>query len=511
MSRLFRISLMLAAFFGLEKLLGFVRQVLIARQFGLSAELDAFNTANNLPDLLFALISGGALGMAFIPVLSETIQKQDRKAAWDLFSRLANLLFLGTALVSLFVAVFAGPLVRWRLGIAPGFESAQQDLVAELMRLNLIGTLLLSLAGMVIAGLQANQHFLLPAIAPAMYDVGTLFGVLILSPETGYQIGPLQLPAFGLGVHGLVYGTILGNALFLAVQIPGLARYGFRWTPAIDLRSPLVQRTIGLILPRVGTVFFIQLVFLATDNLASRLPEGGPSALVYGWLILQMPETLIGTALGTALLPTLSEQIALGDAEAFAGAVRRAVRVIIAITLPAAALIGLALPPLVGLLFDDPASVERVVWTARAFLLGLTGHTLLEVAVRAYYARQKAYMPLWAAAGMFAVFLLGAVILAPRLDTPGIALANSLAFTLEALVLLWLLERSYPGLLQVGAAPLRAGGGMLVGGLAAFFIGGLLPGGGLFMQLLLAAGGMAAGAALALPFIWPEMKLLFKL
>jgi putative peptidoglycan lipid II flippase len=502
---------MLAFFYGLEKLLGFARAVLIARQFGLSAELDAFNTANNLPDLLFALIAGGALGMALIPILTETLQKQDRQAAWALFSKVANLMFLSTALLSLLVAIFAEPLVRWRLGIAPGFSSPQQELVADLMRLNLIGTLLLSLAGLIIAGLQANQHFLLPAIAPAMYDLGTLFGVLILSPTTGYSIGPVQLPAFGLGVHGLVYGTILGNALFLGVQIPGLVRYGFRWTPALDIFSPIVRRTIGLLLPRIGTVLCIQLVFLATDNIASRLPEGGPSALVYGWLILQMPETLIGTAIGTALLPTLSEQITRGESGAFTGAVRRAVQVIVAITLPTAVLIGLALPPLVGLLFDDPAEVERVVWTARAFLIGLTGHTLLEVAVRAFYARQKPLVPLWAAAGMFVVFLSGALILAPLLDTAGIALANSIAFTLEAAVLLWLLDRSYPGLLRVGGAPARAAVGMVVGGVAAFLVGGLLPEPGLLQGLLLAAAAVAAGALAALPFIWPEMKLLLKL
>src|SRR4030066_2215538 len=116
MSRFAKSTLIVAVFFGLEKGLGFVRQVLIARQFGLSAELDAFNAANNLPDLLFALISGGALAIAFIPVLTETIQKQDHQAAWDLFSRIANLVFLVTAGVAFLFSIFSGPLAREGVG-----------------------------------------------------------------------------------------------------------------------------------------------------------------------------------------------------------------------------------------------------------------------------------------------------------------------------------------------------------------------------------------------------------
>ena len=129
-----------------------------------------------------------------------------------------------------------------QLGIAPGFVETQQALVTDLMRLNLIATLLFSISGLVIAGLQANQHFLLPALARSMYDVGTLIGVLILAPQTGYQIGPITLPAFGMGIYGLAYGTVLGAVLFLATQIPGLIRYQFRWAPKINLQHPGVQQ-----------------------------------------------------------------------------------------------------------------------------------------------------------------------------------------------------------------------------------------------------------------------------
>ena len=161
-SKLTRISLLLAVFFGLDKLLGVLRTVIIGRQFGLSEELDVFNAANNLPDLLFALISGGALAIAFIPVLSEKLSKEGREPAWRLFSQVANLAFIVTAVLAVMVSLFAEPLVKSQLGIAPGFTPEQQTLVVQLMRLNLISTLIFSISGLVMAGLQANQHFLFP-------------------------------------------------------------------------------------------------------------------------------------------------------------------------------------------------------------------------------------------------------------------------------------------------------------------------------------------------------------
>ena len=506
MSHIARSTLIIAVFFGLEKALGFLRQVLIARQFGLSAELDAFNAANNLPDMVFALIAGGALAMAFIPVLSETLQKQGHPQAWELFSRIANLVFLVTAGLSLVIALFAGPLVSGV--VTPGFPLEQQQLVANLMRLNLLATLIFSLAGLVIAGLQANQHFLLPAIAPSMYDIGMLFGILILAPEQGYQLGPLRLPGLGLGVYGLVYGTIIGALLFLGIQIPGLIRYRFRYSPQIGLRHPGVRQVLALLGPRVATMLFIQLIFVTQDNLASRLAAGAVSALAYGWLFMQVPETLIGTSLGTALLPTLSEQSARQDQESFRLALHQALRLLLALSLPAAALIMTGIRPLVGILGFESTGTELVVWTTRAFLLGLTGHTLLEVAVRGFYARQNALIPLLASALTLLAFAGLALLLVGWLDVAGIGLANSLAFSAEAVFLWLLLRRRFPGLLRVGRTLLRAA---LAGLLGAAVVYGLLHLPLPIPSVIQAVLALGAGAGVVLPFIWPELRILVKL
>lgn len=506
MSRFAKSTLIVAVFFGLEKALGFVRQVITARQFGLSPELDAFNAANNLPDLLFALISGGALAIAFIPVLSETLQKQDRSAAWDLFSRIANLVFLVTGSIALILALLAGPIVRGV--VSPGFSVAQQSLVTQIMRLDLIATLIFSISGLVIAGLQANQHFLLPAIAPSMYDLGMLFGVVILAPDTGYQIGPLTLPAFGMGVFGLVYGSIIGAVLFLLIQLPGLIRYKFHWTPAINFHHPGVRKVLLLMGPRVLTVLFIQVIFITTDNIASWLVPGSVTALVYGWLFMQVPETLIGTAIGTVLLPTISEQVARQELDTFHQSLNRAMRIILALTLPAAALVMVGIRPLVGILGFDATGTDLVVWVTRGFLVGLMGHSLIEVASRAFYAQQKALVPLGTSLIATVTFVLLAIGLGYTLGAPGIALANSLAFTGEAALLWFLLNRRFAGVVEVRSTLIRALPVALSGGLLVYAILRLpLPISGILIGII----ALGMGGLLVVPFILPELRMLVKM
>ncbi len=506
-------TIIVGAFFALEKALGFIRQVIIARTFGLSPELDAFNAANNLPDLLFALISGGALAMALIPVLSEHLEKEGARAAWDLFSRMGNLLFLVTGGFSILIAIFAKQIVSSGWGIAPGFDPEQQSLVAELMRLNLIATMLFSLSGLVIAGLQANQHFLLPALAPSMYDVGTLFGVLILVPDKGITLGGVTLPAFGLGIHGLVYGTVLGAALFFVVQLPGLVHFKFKWTPRINLRHPGVQQVIRLMLPRIGTVFFIQAIFIAQDNLASGLVAGSVTALVYGWLFMQVPESLIGTAIGTALLPTISEQITRGEENAFRRSLNATVRTILALTIPSAVLLSIGIRPLVGILGFDSAGTELVVWTVRAYMAGLVGHSLLEVAARAFYAQQKAVTPLLASGATAGVFILLGIALSPTLGAPGIGLANTIAFTGEAIFLLWLVGRKFPAWLEIGKPVFRISLVSIGSGTIVYFLLKIVPLTTLSTMLsaLVGVGILGLGGLLVLPFIWPEVKMLGKI
>jgi putative peptidoglycan lipid II flippase len=300
--------------------------------------------------------------------------------------------------------------------------------------------------------------------------------------------------------------VILGAVLFLLVQIPGLIRFQFRWTPAINLHHPGVKQVLGLLGPRILTVLCIQINYIAQDNIASRLVTGSVTALVYGWLFMQVPETIIGTALGTALLPTLSEQIVRREQSAFQQVLNRALRLILALTIPIAVLISVTIQPVVGILGFDPSGTSLVTWSARAYLLGLMGHSLLEVSVRAFYAQQNARTPLLAAGLTTAAFIFLAILLAPRLGAPGIALANAIAFTGEAFFLWFLLNRRFPGILKAGNTLARVIPAAFLGGVIAYAITGFsLPA---LPQALFA---LTAGGLIVLPFIRPELRVLIKL
>jgi putative peptidoglycan lipid II flippase len=509
MSFLSRTSLLLAVFFGLGKIIALFGQVIIARQFGLSAELDSFNVANNLPDMLFALISGGALAMAFIPVLSEVLTQEGRRQAWDLFSRIANLAFIVTAVIAIIVAVLAVPLVRWEIGIAPGFEYSQQKLVVSLMRLNLIATLIFSISGLVMAGLQANQHFLLPAMAPLLYNVGQIFGAVVLSPEQGYTVAGITLPAYGLGVYGLVYGVIIGALLHLGIQVPGLIKYRFHWVPRIGIHNPAVQKVLRLLIPRLGTMMLIQLIFIIRDNLASRLAEGSVTALTYGWMVQQVPETLIGTAIGTAILPTLAEHVARKDWEMFRSILERAMRVLVALTIPVAVIMAVGMRPVLEFAFGfDEAGTDLLMWVARGFLVGLLGHSLLEVAARSFYAQQDALTPLVGAAVNVTIYITLGMILYRPLGAPGISLTDSIAFTVQALFLISMLLRKPFINFNVKSTVLR----VIPAALAAFGIVLAVQFAGTSMPAIFTGmAAMAAGVLIVLPFIWQEIRVLLRL
>src|SRR5262245_53861706 len=428
LSFLARTSLLIGFFFFIDKVLAFVRVGIISRLYtdevGL---LDVFNSANNVPDVLFALISGGALGMAFIPLMSEYLSTKGHEAAWDLFSRVANLAFIVTGSVAIIVFLLAQQLVDFV--IVPGFTAEQRVLLAELMKLNLVGTIIFSISGLVMASLQANQHFLLPALAPTMYNVGQIFGAIFLVPR--------------FGIFGLVYGVILGAALHLLIQIPALFRYEFKWTPALDLKNTGLIEALKLLGPRLLTMFGIQLIVIARDNLASRLGQtGAVTSLTYGWMIMQVPETLIGTAIATAMLPTLAELASREDWNGFRLAIEKALRVLIALTIPVAAVLAAGINPLVRAVFGfDEATSTLITWTTRAYLVTLTGYSIQEIAARSFYARKEPLLPLYAVILRFVIFIsigiLGLTFF-KRIGAPVIAFAE-IALLVESIVLFrWL-------------------------------------------------------------------------
>lgn len=498
LSRLGRNSLIVMSLFLVNKIFAFVHTAIVSRIYADEVHLlDTFNAANNLPDMLFALISGGALAMAFIPLLTEYLTTKDRAAAWDLFSRVANFGFVLTGSIAVVIAIFAQQIVDAEIGIAPGFDLEQRQLLAELMRLNLIGTVIFSISGLVMASLQANQHFVLPAIAPSVYNIGQIFGAIFLVPI--------------FGIEGLVYGVIIGAAMHLLVQVPALVKFGFRWTPSLDIRNTGLLDALKLMAPRLFTMVGIQFIFIARDNLASRLDQvGAVTSLTYGWMIMQVPETILGTAIATAMLPTLSELASKRDWRGFRETMERALRVMISLTLPVAAVMSAGIHPLVRGVFGFPEDISQLItWTTRAYMLTLTGYAIHEVAVRSFYARKEPMVPLYMVFLRLAIFLaigITGVFVFTEIGAPVIAFAE-IALLIEAVILLALLSKRTNETISAGGSIFKGLLGAAVGGVIAYAIALYLPGGAIVTALI----GMAAGGAVALVIVWSEAKQLFSL
>lgn len=419
-------------FFGINKIVALYRQYLVTKQFGLTASVDAFNVSNNVPDLLLSIIAGSALALAIIPVLTEYFDSKGKEKAWLLFSRITNSVFIVTGILAAIIAVFAYQIISSPLGVAPGFTESQKLLTVDLMRLNLIATMIFSISGIVMSGLQSNKHFFLPAVAPVFYNVGQIIGIVVLTP------------LFGLGVYGLAYGVILGAILHLLVQMPGLVHYRFRWHPSLGLYDEGVRKVIRLMGPRILTVLCIQIMFLTRDNLASRLPVGTVSALTYGYYILQVPETLIGTAIGTALLPTLSEFADEHKKKEFGEVLNKTVRVMFALTTVVAVISFFSLSPLVSVLFDlKKSGTDLLVWVTNAYMIGLFTQCLLEVTTRAFYAKQDSVTPFWFTLARTALFISVSILLMKFWGAVGLALADTIAVSAVVFYSLYLLRKDF--------------------------------------------------------------------
>jgi len=473
-----RSAVLVALLFAADKLLGVVRDAAIGRAFGTSAALDAYYAAFELPDGLFTVVAGSAMATALIPVLSARIGRGDREQVWRLVSAVINWALLIVALVSVGAAVFAPQMIR---AVAPGFDAQTAALATQLMRLVLLQTLVSSVSGIVMSVLQAHQHFLLPAAAPICYTLGRIAGALWLAPRWG--------------IFGLAWGGLAGTVGHFLVQVPGLVRYRARWWPVFS--HPDLRAVLALMGPRVLGLGATYLNFVLPTFLGSRLPAGAISAYEYGWRLMQFPETIVGTALGLTVFPTLAERANVGDREGLLRTASWALRLVLALAVPAGVGMFLLGRPLTALFFQrgafDAAATDRVAWALQFFALGLVTHSALEVVSRMFFAQRDMWTPLGAAlAGLALNAGLGWALL-PLLAHGGIALSNALGAGLQVAILLWVAQRRSGGIgaRALGASLARTGLASALMGMAVFGFRALVPGAGL---LGTSAGGLAVGA-----------------
>nr|WP_290668964.1 murein biosynthesis integral membrane protein MurJ [Ardenticatena sp.] len=445
--RVARAAIILMAAFLVSRVLGLLRQMVIAQQFATAPELSAYFAAFRIPDLLFNLIAGGALGSAFIPTLATTLARNDQRATWRLVSAVANWLMLIVGLTTTIAALFAPWVVSTFL--LRGFPADLQVLTVHLMRIMLLSTVVFSLSGLLMATLYTHEHFLLPAIAPSLYNLGIIFGALVLAPR--------------MGITGLAWGVVLGAVAHLLVQVPALWHLHARYTPLLGLRDPLVapgvHETARLMAPRVLGQATVQLNFVVTTALASFLDPQAISALNYAWLIMLLPQGIFAQAVATAAFPTFAAQVARHETEAMRRTLTTLLRGVLFLTLPAAVGLFVLATPIVALLLQrgafDAHSTAVVAWALLFYAPGLVGHSLFEMLTRAFYALHDTLTPVLVGVAAMMLNIMLSLVFMRTIGDPtnltrgphaGLALANTIATTIEALLLLWLLRQRMGGL-----------------------------------------------------------------
>ena len=454
--------------------LGFLRIAVVGAQFGTGAANDAFAAAQQIPETIFVLVAGGALGSSFIPVYAR-VREIDPAQAWRLASAVMSLSAAAAAVFGLLVSLFAPQFVS--ILLYPDRPPEQQQLMIEMVRLMMITPFIFSISGLIMGILQSHAAFWLPAIALSMNNIGIIIGALFIAPilpahpDVG-QVG-------NLNVLGLAYGAVLSAALHLLVQLPGLFKLRARLRPLLSFGIPGVLDVMRLMGPRVLGLAVVQINFHVNIRLANTMTEGSVVAIKYAFMLAFFVLGMIGQSQGSAVFPTLAALRAAGNYEGFKDRLARTMRNVLYLAFPASAFLIVLGEPIVSILQRGQftaESTQAVAWALSFYAIGLAGFALLEVLSRAFYALEDTWTPVMAGlAAMLSNIVLNLVFIQfigdpdklARGAFAGLALANAVTTIVEALVLWWLLRRR---LAEVGTTPdihdrqiiISAGGSLLV-------------------------------------------------
>ncbi len=471
--RVARAATIVMAAFVASRVLGLARESVIGARFATVETYGAYLAAFRIPDLIFNIIAGGALASAFIPTFTVFLARDEREIGWRMASAVANWMMLVLGVIAALAAIFAPWLARL---IAPGFDPELVQLTANLMRFMLISTVIFSLSGLIMSILNAFEHFLTPAIAPVMYNLGILFGALFLAPT--------------MGVYGLAWGVVLGAVAHAAIQLPALRHFGIRYVPVLGLRDMQIRdavRRVGrLMLPRIAGAGLVQFMFLANTIIASFYSASVLPALNYAWIVMLLPHGVFASSVATAVFPTFSRMAAKGDQAGMRAGLAQTLRAVLFVSLPSAVGLVILREPIVRLLFErgqfTHTDTLAVAWALGFYGLGLVAHSFIEIINRAYFAVQDTITPVVVgglamvaniALSLILVNVIGDPTTLERGPQGGLALANVLASSAEVPILLWLMRRRMGGI--EGTALLASAGRLtLAAGAMGLVLWGLL-------------------------------------
>lgn len=429
----------------LSRVVGLVREMVTRSSLGvLTIDATSYELAKAIPETIFLIIAGGAIGSAFIPTFAAYFADDDEPGAWRLFSAVINLITLVLVVIALLAMIFAPQIVTFFYRDNIALQPELLDQTVRLMRIMLISPVIFGASGVIMGALNARQHFLLPALAPTVYNLGIIAGALILGPSIGTAMG-------------LAVGTVVGAAGHLLIQLPALVQKHARYSPLLTLRDPGVVKVLWLMAPRVLGLSFSELNKLFIVYLSGSMALGTLPAFNAAFRLIILPQGILGQALGIAAFPTLST---LAAQQAY-GEMRRIIagslRLLLFLGMPVTIALMLLRQAIVSILFErglfGAESTDLVASALLLMSLGLVALLLLEVIARSFYALSDTLTPVLAGGVQVLMmivltFWLRDAIFAPRgwLPLGALALGYSLSNYAEVVALLWLLRRRVGGL-----------------------------------------------------------------
>ncbi|MGB0468092.1 MAG: murein biosynthesis integral membrane protein MurJ [Pontibacterium sp.] len=412
----------------LSRILGLVRDVVVANYFGASGSADAFFVAFKIPNFLRRLFAEGAFAQAFVPVLSEYRSQRDFSAVKALVDRVAGTLGSTLIMVTL-IAVLGAPVLT--AIFAPGFylaDSEKFDLAASMLRITFPYLLLISLTAFAGAILNSYERFAVPAFTPVLLNLSLISSAVFLSP------------LFDPPILALAWGVMIAGVVQLSFQLPFLARLRLLPCPVVDRTDEGVKRILKLMLPAIFGVSVTQINLLLDTVLASFLQTGSVSWLYYSDRLAELPLGVFGIAIATVILPSLSRKHAEKSAEHFSQTLDWAMRMVLLIGLPAAVALFMLSGPLIVTLFHYGALTDRDVMMAsgslQAYACGVLAFMLIKVLATGYFSRQDTKTPVKIGIqAAVANMVFNLILIGPLLHV-GLAAATSLSAFMNAGLLL---------------------------------------------------------------------------
>ena len=398
------------------------------------AGLDAYTTAFTVPDFLYFIITSGALAVTFIPVFNQRLVNGNKKSAWELSTSLLNFLAIISLVASVLIMIFADPLVRYV--VAPGLNESAMSLAINMMRVIAINPFLFSISTVLSGMQQAVRRFIFYAIAPALYNIGIIVGILVFTD--GINIFGIQL--FEGGIMGVAIGVVFGALMQLVVSIIGLVGLGFDYEFKIYWRNQGFRQVLKMLPSRSIDQGIDYVTSIMNTNLASRMGEQSIRAFQQASSLRGMPVSLIGVAISTAFFPKLSEEAATNDESTFMQTLRSALSTIVWISLPVSVVAFFIRGYVVNFIVNGGDA--KIASVLGSFVVAIFCQSLYHIVARGYYAKQNIRTPLIISIIAFVVQVIFAIALSIMNFGPeGLAYAVSISAFFEVFVLLAFLHK----------------------------------------------------------------------